>query len=485
MPASAATVVYAALIVGLFWLDNDRRGRTSVALWLPVIWLVLAGSRSASEWLHLAPPTASPEALLEGDPLNRVVYAGLVALALAVLLFRGPNILELLQANGLVLVFLLYCVLSLTWAQYPDVGFKRWVKAVGDFLMVLIVVSERDPSLAIRRLLMRTGFLLIPLSVLMIKYYPDLARYYDRWDWSTYYSGVTTNKNALGVICLIFGLASASRFLAALYGRDQARRGGRLIAHGIMLAMVAYLFRFANSMTSLACFFVGLILLVILEMGSPRSQNWSENSLKWRPALGRLAVHVLVAMSVAVPGTILFFGIESILSMLGKNPTLTDRTEIWGLVVSLTPNTWLGAGFENFWLGPRLQKIWSVYTWGPNQAHNGYLEIFLNLGWIGVALLVITLAAGYQTVMTGLRRSPLGSLLLTYFVIGIVYNFTEAALFRFLTPAWFILLLAITSVPDFHKRKAQIPFGRSTGRTAAMRLKARDRVREHAISRSA
>jgi len=302
MPASVATVVYAALIAGLFWLDNDRRGRTSAALWLPVIWLALAGSRSASEWLYLAPPTPSPELLLEGDPLNRFVYAGLVALALAVLLFRGPKILELLQANGLVIVFLLYCVLSLTWAEYPDVGFKRWVKAVGDFLMVLIVVSERNPSVAIRRLLMRTGFLLIPLSILLIKYYPHLARYYDRWDWSTYYSGVTTNKNALGVICLIFGLASASRFLAALYGQDRARWGRRLIVHGIMLAMVIYLFRFANSMTSLACFLVGLILLLVLEMRPRRTQN------SWPSGMGRLVVHALVVLLIAVPGTILFFG---------------------------------------------------------------------------------------------------------------------------------------------------------------------------------
>jgi len=172
--------------------------------------------------------------------------------------------------------------------------------------------------------------------------------------------------------------------------------------------------------------------------------------------------------------------------MLGKDPTLTDRTDIWGLVVSLMPNAWLGAGFENFWLGPRLEKIWSVYSWGPNQAHNGYLEIFLNLGWIGVALLAITLVAGYQTVVSGLRRSPLGSLLLTYFVIGIIYNFTEAALFRFLTPAWFVLLLAITNVPALHKRKMQIPFGRrSTGRMAPIRLRARARVKEQAISRNA
>src|SRR5688572_10246170 len=167
MPTSVATLFYAALILGLFWLDRDHRARTSAALWLPVIWLSLAGSRSVSEWLQLTPPGVSTALYLEGDPINRLVYSSLVASGLLVLAFRGPKVLRLLQANGVVVVFLLYCALILTWADYPDVGFKRWVKAVGDFVMVLIVVSDREPSVAIRRLLARTGFLLIPLSVLM------------------------------------------------------------------------------------------------------------------------------------------------------------------------------------------------------------------------------------------------------------------------------------------------------------------------------
>src|SRR6185503_12351634 len=175
MPASIATLFYAALIFGLFWLNRDHRARTSAALWIPVVWLSLSGSRSVSEWLHATPPAASMALYLEGDPTNRLVYSSLVALGLAVLFFRGPKVLRLLQPNGVVVVFLLYCALSLTWADYPDVGFKRWVKAIGDFVMVLIVVSDRDPSVAIRQLLARVGFLLIPLSVLMIKYYPDLA----------------------------------------------------------------------------------------------------------------------------------------------------------------------------------------------------------------------------------------------------------------------------------------------------------------------
>jgi len=461
MSASIATLLYAAVIAGLFWLDRDK-ARTSFALWIPIIWLSLAGSRSASEWLQSARPGASSEALLEGDPLNRAVYSGLLALGLLVLLFRGAKVARVLQTNGAIVLFLLYCALSLTWAEYPDVGFKRLAKAVGDFVMILIVVSDREPTVAIRRFLIRPGFLLIPLSVLMIKYYPDLARYYDRWDWTTYYSGVATNKNALGAICLLFGLASAWQFLAALSGRQRTGRVRRLIAHGTILAMVAWLFWLARSMTALACFLLALCLLVALELrrashpGDPNAQSVLVN---------RMMLHTLVAISIIVPSVVLFIGIEPVLRMLGRSPTLTDRTLVWDLLLDQTSNPLFGTGFENFWLGSRLERIWSVYSWAPNQAHNGYLETYLNLGWVGVALLALVLASGYRTVMIATRRFPSpGTLMLAYFVVGVVYNFTEAALFRMVTPVWIVLLLAITRIPASETARQQRLSGRAIQR---------------------
>ena len=47
------------------------------------------------------------------------------------------------------------------------------------------------------------------------------------------------------------------------------------------------------------------------------------------------------------------------------------------MLLNFVTNTWLGTGFEDFLLGPRLG---SVYAWRPNQAHNGYLEINLEPG---------------------------------------------------------------------------------------------------------
>jgi O-antigen ligase len=83
-----------------------------------------------------------------------------------------------------------------------------------------------------------------------------------------------------------------------------------------------------------------------------------------------------------------------------------------------------------------------------NQAHNGYIEIYLNLGWVGIALLAIVLIAAYRRVMSGLRlRTPLGSLWLAYFVVASAYNFTEAG-FKMMHPVWITFLLMAMATPD-------------------------------------
>jgi exopolysaccharide production protein ExoQ len=302
-------------------------------------------------------------------------------------------------------------------------------------------LSDRKPFAAVKRLLARATYLLIPLSILFIKYYPDLGKGYGRWDWKAHYTGVTTDKNTLGAICLLFGLGALWRFLAAYNDRKGLDRTRRLIAHSVILAMVLWLFWIANSMTSLSCFLLGSTLL------------WAANSrlVVRRPAV----VHLLVAAVLFVSVSVLFLGLSpGILKTMGRDPTLTDRTAIWALIASMPVHPLLGTGFESFWLGPRLERIWSVYTWGPAEAHNGYIEVFLNLGWTGVALLAAVLATGYRTVVAAYRRNlPTSRLMLAFFVVGLVYNFTEAAFFRMMAPVWIFLLLAITTVPELPQPK--------------------------------
>lgn len=450
MSSQIAALVYGVLILGLFWLDRDPRVKTSPYLWLAVVWLALAGSRGPAQWLQMEAPGSSDE-VMEGNPFDRNVYTGLLAAGLIVLIIRRKRVAKLLQANLPVVVFFLYCLVSLFWSDYPDIAFKRWTKALGDFFMVLIVLSDDEPFSAIKRLLARTSYLLIPLSVLFIKYYPELGKGYGTWDYKAHYTGVTTNKNALGAICLFFGVTSLWRLAEAYKDKKDPGRKGRMIAQCIIVALVLWLFWMANSMTSWSCFLMASALLFATNLRIAAR----------KPAM----VHLMIALVILVPFSTLFLGVGAGVAQgaISRDlTTLTDRTDIWKLVIAITPNRLFGAGFESFWLGPKLEAIYRMFPWRPNQAHNGYLEIYANLGWTGLALLAVVLVTGYRKVIAAFRRNlPAARLMVAFFAVGIIYNFTEAALFRMMALTWILLLLTITRIPEPVYRESRMPQRRS------------------------
>src|SRR5205807_163653 len=104
-----------------------------------------------------------------------------------------------------------------------------------------------------------------------------------------------------------------------------------------------------------------------------------------RPAL----VHLLIAVLLSCTIYALFFQSSGdLIQSLGRNPTLTGRTDIWQFVLSIPNSRLVGAGYESFWLGTRLQMGWNAFAnFRLQEAHNGYIELFLNLGWIGEILL--------------------------------------------------------------------------------------------------
>ncbi len=450
MPPTVASLIFTLLIALLFWLERDRRVSTSPALWIPTVWLLLACSRSVAEWLQIGNPVSASNSsdqqnVMEGDPVNRAIFAGLLVLGMIVLAVRTGRIGKLLKANLTIVIFFAFCALSLIWSDYPDIAFKRWTKAIGDLVMVLIVLSDREPLAAVKEYLARTAFLVIPLSVLFVKYYPDLGRSYGRWDYKTFYTGVTTNKNTLGVICLFFGLASVWRLLVAYRDPSRKLRIRHLIAHGVVVAMVIWLFSIANSMTALSCFLIGICLLLLTNFRFVRR----------KPVL----VHLLVLSFVLASASIAFWGFGSDFvkdTMARDTSTLTDRTNIWKLALSVSRSPLVGTGFESFWLGPRLHKMWEGFSWHPEEAHDGYLEIYLNLGWVGVSLLAVVVATGYRKILATYRSNPLvGSLVLVFFTVGVIYNFTEAAFFRMMAPAWLFFLLAISSASVISRPSAR------------------------------
>jgi hypothetical protein len=89
MSSFLALIVWLVLLVALLRLDPARRARPSIALWVPVIWIFIAGSRLPSQWLNGPVGDRSIQALEEGNPVDRVVYVILIVLSIGILSSRA------------------------------------------------------------------------------------------------------------------------------------------------------------------------------------------------------------------------------------------------------------------------------------------------------------------------------------------------------------------------------------------------------------
>jgi exopolysaccharide production protein ExoQ len=368
----------------------------------------------------------------ESSPLDAAVFSGLLVAGLMVLVRRKFRFGPFMQWNPFLVLFFLYCGLSTLWSDVPLFVLKHWVKAVGDLVMVLIVLTERDRTAALKRFLSRPGFLLMSLSILFLRYYPALGRVFSPWTGQADNVGISTSKNTLGFICLVFGVGCLWCLLEAVRNGDRDQTSRPLIAYGAGLAMALWLFSQTHSTAAFGCFLMGGGLLVVT----------GRRALARKPALVHLiVVTVLFAM---VYGLVL--NPEAGLpEMVGKGPDA--RSKIWEDAISRAVDPWFGTGYESFWVGDRYQKV--VLTMGGHvaHAHSGYIEVYLNLGYIGLALLGLVMVSGYRKIIVALGRDPgAGRLRLAFFVAAVVQNITEHA-FRQNGVVWIVFLLSVISLP--------------------------------------
>jgi len=242
------------------------------------------------------------------------------------------------------------------------------------------------------------------------------------------------------MISMLFGLGSLWRVADAWRSRGRLVVNRHVAAHGTIIAMAAWICRASNSVTSLGCMVLVGILILALSVGTVARKT--------------VLVHALVAGVILIPFSTLFLGFGSDVTgaVTGRNiQTLTSRTELWQDTRRFAGNPLVGTGFASYWLGSRLTKLRQLYWWGPTEAHDGYLEIYLNLGWIGIGFLGVVLVKGYRNATSAFyQRLPEGNLMLAFFAMGIIYNFTEAAILTMMSPAWISFLLALTKSPNFY-----------------------------------
>jgi len=170
-----------------------------------------------------------------------------------------------------------------------------------------------------------------------------------------------------------------------------------------------------------------------------------------------IGVYLVMAIVALVPAQLMFDVYGSVVELTCDGSTIEGRGRLWEYLLQTDHNPILGTGFESYWLGDRLQKAWTEFWWKPTQAHNGYLEAYLNLGVVGLFVLLGLILVTFRRCTQELSRDfEWGRLRLAYLAAIVAHNWTEAG-FKGLSIFLFVLFIITID----HRRRSHFTLAES------------------------
>lgn len=419
--------------VTLIARDCRRRRSVSVAVWIPTILVMILGSRPASSWLsggHIRTAVENANEL-QSSKVDEFFYLLVLGSSFLVATYRRIKWGKLITANTAIMLFYLYFAISVLWSSDPSGSTKRLVKDFGLLFVIGIILAEKNPLDAMRAVYVRCAFLLLPLSIVFIKYFPSYGRSYGLGG-EMLFTGVTTQKNSLGELVLISTLFLIWDYVESRPAGAKFRLNKVSWELVVLLVIGAWLLRISQSKTSMVCLVIGIFLLV-------RRGRLMSKSLSRIAMAGALSLPFLVLYSIQFSEVI-----APVLQAMGRNATFTGRTNIWEHITPQTVNPIIGAGYWNFWGGPGGYAInQAMRSLIPN-AHNGYLDMYLDGGIIGITMLFLMLITCGLRITKHLRFggdvNHYHRMRFAVLMVMIIYNLSETAFAR-MSLIWFTTLL--------------------------------------------
>lgn len=414
MPPKIALIAYIVLLIWLLRIERRHNPEASLSLWIPTLFFMIMASRPIRSWFA---PGASGGSVAEGSLLDRLVLNVFILLALLVLCRRKIAWSQIFKENRCLILLYVFLGLSICWSEYPFNSFKRWFKIVGIVIMGFMVMSEHKPLQSLESLLRRCAYVLIPLSIVFIKYFPEYGVSYT-WAGSRMGTGVTTHKNSLGVLCAVLVFFLIWRSFLKWRAGELFRTRSHTFADAMIIGIGLFLLFGGGdsySATSILIFIIGMALLIVLYRYRNLTKNMA-NHLK--PVLIAMVVLFLLTYSIFSP---------VVISLLDRNENLTERDEIWTSVIEIASQSpIIGSGYGGYWglAGDTTKK-----HHGVDQSHNGYIEIYLQVGIIGIIVFILFIFEFCRNLQRVINHIyDWGVFGMCFLIMLLLYNYTEAGL---------------------------------------------------------
>ncbi len=352
---------------------------------------------------------------------------------LALVLPRLPVVLAGARRAPLVIFLNLLCISSVLWSVAPEDTARRSVALLLSTIFGLYLGARFAPVRYLRLLALVFGvivlasfaFALSPGQIGVMTAPEDLA---GSW------RGIYPHKNLLGRAMVLALMA-----LAVIAPRFPSWR--TYIRLEFLLAFALLLL--SDSKTSLIIGIVAAGAYGVVFLLRRRSNH--------KAALMIAALLALPAMLVAA------FNLDAVFVLFGRDSTLTGRTDVWDLIWEEIQNRyWLGYGYQAFWVDPAgpATRVWLQLKWDAPEVHNGYLELWLGLGLIGLLTLAASMLTNFALAWKASRgtdrlASYWAVLYLTFFIS---YNLSESLILEQNDIFWVLYVAAVVSLKPLPKR---------------------------------
>jgi exopolysaccharide production protein ExoQ len=369
---------------------------------------------------------ASLSARAEGNPLDRLMILGLAGLSIVVLLLNWRELRSLLLRGSGIWIIAIIALLSVVWSQHPDLTLRRSILFLCSALIAAGIAAGVKDLSKLHRAFSYFMSAIVVINLIVIVALPHIgieelgAR------------GIYSQKNVAGLVAMIAML---------VIGTLMADQRAGTPAWYFSLAMLFLTFVFlvlTKSKTSLGLAVAVLtifVFLMLVEKGGPVF------------VLGSLFVALLAGGAVIAGVAAFDFDIARITTALFGDASFTGRDDLWAFVYrSATDHFLLGYGYGAFWdvgVGADPLLRFEPGAWlgdiAPgiiNQAHNGYLDLWVQLGLptmlFAVATVLFAILAGALAsfLMPKSHRDRTAMIaMVALLVVYLLHNLTETSLF--------------------------------------------------------
>jgi len=367
------------------------------------------------------------------NPANTFATAIILAVTLALLLRNGRAAIRLLPRIWPIAMLVLLAVASISWSDYPDVSLRRAGSLVTVALWAWYLAARYDLKDIVAIVRDATG--LLALASLAIGVVAPGMGGEDPMG-PAGWRGVFATKNDLG---MVMALGTITYFYSLCAGGQKFNAFARQLT-GLLLCLSVL--DLAQSSTCLVVTALGMALCLVIKLTHKRV---GVAIIIWTSILLLLAPAVFIVTN----------QLAAIAPLVGRDAQLTGRVDLWLILPSyIAERPWLGYGLGGFWVADstNVSLIWAAVGWAPPHAHDGWLDLLLELGTVGLVLfslqILLIVVNGIRAVVDGTEPDSQYLLVITFILL--FYNISESNLVR---PGeiWALLVIAATALARIGK----------------------------------